>query len=167
MRRVELQPIPETDKLVLRNLLNLYLYDLSEFKGTDVNDHGCFEYPRVDQYWYDDACLPFFIRVDDQIAGFVLIHPYDLLEQHRHVVSEFFVLRKYRRSGVGAEAARLIFARYPGPWEVSEIPDNLPSQAFWRRIIGELTQGDYQETAINGRPVQYFEVPESTAGGNS
>lgn len=47
--RVELGPIPDTDKLVLRNLLNLYLYDLGEFKGTDVTVHGVFEYPRVDQ----------------------------------------------------------------------------------------------------------------------
>lgn len=167
VRRVELQPIPEKDKLVLRNLLNLYLYDLSEFTGTDVNAHGFFEYRRVDQYWCDQSCLPFFIRVDDQVAGFVLVHQYDLLEQHRHVVSEFFVLRKYRRSRVGAKAAHLIFSRYPGPWEVSEMPDNLLSQGFWRSIIRELTQGNYQETVINGRPVQYFEYLESNAHRNS
>lgn len=167
VRRVELQPIPETEKLVLRNLLNLYLYDVSEFTGTDLNSHGFFEYRRVDQYWCDPVCLPFFIRVDDQVAGFVLVHQYDLLEQHRHVVSEFFVLWKYRRSRVGAKAARLIFSRYPGPWEVSEMPDNLLSQMFWRSIIRELTQGDYQDTEIKGRPVQYFEYPESIAHRNS
>lgn len=167
MYRVELQRIPETDKLVLRNMLNLYLYDLSEFQGTDVNSHGFFEYRRLDQYWYDDTCLPFYIRVDGRIAGFVLIHQYDLLQQHRHVISEFFVLRKYRRSGVGAEAARSIFSAFPGPWEVSEIPGNLPSQMFWRRVIGGLTQGAYEETAINGRPVQSFIYPVSTERRNS
>lgn len=79
--------------------------------------------------------------MDDQVAGFVLVHRYDLLQKNRHVISEFFLLRKYRWSGVGAEAARLIFSAYPGPWEVSEIPDNFPSQTFWRRVIHELTQG--------------------------
>lgn len=159
MEHIELQPIPETDKLVLRNLLHLYLYDLSEYKQTDVNDHGTFEYPRVDQYWYDDACAPFYLRADGRIAGFVLIHRYDLLKHNRCVISEFFVLQKYRRRRVGTEAARLIFSAFPGPWEVSEIPANLPSQMFWRRVIGEFTQGAYHETEIDGRPVQYFDYP--------
>jgi predicted acetyltransferase len=161
-QHIELQPIPETDKLVLRNLLHLYLYDLSEYKKTDVNNHGVFEYPRVDQYWSDDTCFPFYIHVDGHIAGFVLIHRYDLLRQNRHVISEFFVLRKYRRRGVGTEAARLILSAFPGPWEVSEIPGNLPSQMFWRRVIGELTRGAYHETEIDGRPVQYFDYPPSS-----
>lgn len=155
---VKLSLVPENDKLVLRNLLNLYLYDLSEFKGTDVNEHGYFEYRRLDQYWYDDSCHPFFITVNGHIAGFVLVHKYGLLGENRNVVSEFFVMRKYRKLGVGRKAAHEIFAAFPsGGWEVSELPENTPSHTFWQRAISEFTNGEYIKTIIDGRPVQFFE----------
>ncbi|QQE79647.1 GNAT family N-acetyltransferase [Alicyclobacillus sp. SO9] len=153
---VDVSPVSENDKLVLRNLLNLYLYDLSEFKGTDVNAHGFFEYRRLDQYWYDDSCHPFFIVVNKSTAGFVLVHKYDLLEENRNVISEFFVMKKYRKLGVGNQAAQKIFKTFSGGWEVSELPENLPSQVFWRKVIHEVTGGKYSETVVHSRPVQYF-----------
>ena len=153
---VNVSEVSENDKLVPRNLLNLYLYDLSEFKGTDVNAHGFFEYRRLDQYWYDDSCHAFFITVNGNTAGFVLVHKYDLLEQNRNVISEFFVMRKYRKLGVGKQAAHKIFETFPGGWEVSELPENLPSQTFWRNVIHQVTNGKYSETVMQGRPVQYF-----------
>lgn len=159
MRRVDLEPIPEHDKLVLRNLLNLYLYDLSEFQDTDVNNHGFFEYRRLDQYCYDDRCHSFYIRVDGRVAGFALIRQEAVGNQRRSVISEFFVMRKYRRTGIGAEAARQLFETFPGSWEVSEIPDNAPSRVFWRTVIHAATSGTYAETVVNGRPVQSFNVP--------
>jgi predicted acetyltransferase len=33
-------------------------------------------------------------------------------------MSEFFVLRKYRRQGIGRTAAVELFERFPGPWRV-------------------------------------------------
>lgn len=157
---IDVPLVPEDDKLVLRNLLNLYLYDLSEFKGTDVDAHGFFEYRRLDQYWYDDSCHPFFITVNGSVGGFVLVHKYGLLEQNRNVISEFFVMRKYRKLGVGRQAAQRIFEAFPGGWEVSELPENLPSQLFWRNVIHEITNGAYSETVVDGRPVQYFDKPQ-------
>ncbi|MCL6596067.1 MAG: GNAT family N-acetyltransferase [Firmicutes bacterium] len=160
--RVELVRVPAEDRSVLRNLVGLYLYDLSEYTGPDVNEHGLYEYPRLDQYWLDESCHPLLIRVDGRIAGFVLVHQHDLLQERRHVVAEFFVMRKYRRRGVGTRAARLVFDAFPGPWEVSELPENEPAQAFWRRVIAALTDGAYTETVVDGRPVQYFDYPTKT-----
>jgi predicted acetyltransferase len=34
-------------------------------------------------------------------------------------MAEFFVLPKYRRGGVGTDAARAVFARFPGEWHVT------------------------------------------------
>lgn len=154
----ELTRISEDDKLVLRNLLHLYLYDLSEFKRSDVNGHGFFEYPRLDQYWTDNTCHPFFILVQGHIAGFVLIYQNDSSTERRSVISEFFVMRKYRRMGVGRYAARSALELFPGAWEVSEIPENLPSQVFWRMVIQDVTHNTCHDSVINGRPTQHFEV---------
>ena len=36
-------------------------------------------------------------------------------------VAEFFVLRRYRRSGVGRSAAFLIWKHFPGTWTVRRV----------------------------------------------
>ena len=76
-------------------------------------------------------------------------------------VSEFFIMRKYRRRGAGGEAARRMFDLFPGRWEVSEMAANLPAQAFWRKVIGAYTNGRFEERQWdNARwrgPVQWFD----------
>jgi predicted acetyltransferase len=51
------------------------------------------------------------------------------------VIGEFFVLRCHRRRGVGTRAARMLFARFPGRWEVAELSWNVAAQRFWRPLI--------------------------------
>ena len=60
-------------------------------------------------------------------------------------MSEFFVLRGLRRSGVGLLAAKDIIMRYPGCWRIHELGSNLPAQRFWRRVAKEITGGNYVE----------------------
>jgi predicted acetyltransferase len=50
-------------------------------------------------------------------------------------MAEFFVLRKYRRQGLGRDAAQTIFRRLPGPWTVRQQLTNPAATAFWRRAI--------------------------------
>jgi predicted acetyltransferase len=49
--------------------------------------------------------------------------------------AEFFVVRKYRRRGIGTLAARYAIGRYPGRWAISEILNNPSATSFWRRAI--------------------------------
>ena len=76
-------------------------------------------------------------------------------------IVEFFVMRKYRRSGAGEAMARSVFDRFPGRWEVREIASNLPAQAFWRTIIGRYTDGRFEERTWDDEkwrgPVQFFD----------
>jgi predicted acetyltransferase len=75
-------------------------------------------------------------------------------------MAEFFVLRRYRRQGVGERAARAAFGRFPGPWEVRERAGNDAAIAFWRRVIHRHTAGRFQEVTWAGDlwqgPVQSF-----------
>jgi predicted acetyltransferase len=50
-------------------------------------------------------------------------------------MGEFFVMRKYRKGGVGTEALRQIFAMRPGVWEVAIVERNAAAKAFWARAI--------------------------------
>ncbi len=144
--KVELIAVPENDKSVLFHLMELYAYDFSEYDDADVNEHGLFGYTYFDHYWTDETRYPFFIRADGKLAGFVMVneHCYVLKEPGTRSIAEFFVMRKYRRKGVGRLAALEIFDRFPGKWEVIQHGKNELSKMFWERVIGEYTQGNYR-----------------------
>ena len=149
------------DKPIIQRMLELYQYDFSEFEGTDLDAHGCFGYPYLDLYWLEPTRLPFLVRVDGQLAGFVLVNEKTYLESSEWGISEFFIMRKYRRKGVGKFAAFSVFEQIRGKWEVHELQSNAPSQVFWRRIIAEYTGGKYTEVQWNGGtsdgPIQSFD----------
>jgi len=71
-------------------------------------------------------------------------------------MSEFFVRKPHRRIGIGRDAAALIFDRFAGEWEVLEYLRNPVSVAFWRRVIGKYSAGQYTERERNGEVRQRF-----------
>jgi hypothetical protein len=48
---IKLVPIKMTQKEIVRNLLEKYLYEFSQYRGTDVNDLGLYGFPYLDNYW--------------------------------------------------------------------------------------------------------------------
>ena len=164
MMDVRLEEASREQKPVLERLAQLYMYDFSEFAGGDVSEAGLFEYmARLGDYWTERERGPFLVRVDGKIAGFVLVASHSALRQAGKVnwVAEFFVMRKYRRRGVGRAVAIQVFDRFPGKWEVAEMRENVAAQAFWRKVIGEYTGGDFAETVLDDEswhgPVQSFD----------
>ena len=132
------------ERPVVRHLLQLYLHDFSEFDGDEVNATGLYHYPWVEEYW----CAPkaaFLFKAAGNYAGFCLVDQDVLLPNSEHSISEFFVLRKYRRSGLGRFAASSIFSSRPGAWEVAQHESNVPAQAYWRNVIAEYANGSYAE----------------------
>lgn len=143
---------------VVQNLFPLYVHDLSEFMQWDVPETGLFvASDLVVQYWgrsprdprfrWPDGLrgFPFLIRVDRKLAGFVLIREIGK-DPPGFDVGEFFILRKFRGKGVGKEVAHRVFDMFLGNWQVRELEENTPAQAFWRRVIDEYTGGGYVET---------------------
>ncbi|SCW57997.1 Predicted acetyltransferase [Paenibacillus tianmuensis] len=144
-------------KSVMRNLLELYKYDFTEFDPEDVNEHGLFEYPYLDHYWTEEGRHPFLVHVDGKLAGFALIRELGA-DERVYSVAEFFVMKKYRRYGVGREMAFALFNRFPGQWEVAQMEENVPAHTFWRRIIDEYSKSNYQEMTRDDweGPIQIF-----------
>jgi predicted acetyltransferase len=158
-----LLPATAAHRPLLRRLYELYSHDFSPMTGSDIGEDG---------WWTDEAFLAewpafgpdiYLFQVGDRWAGFAWIGRGSYVQLGRaehHLVEEFFILRKYRRRGLGAYFAARLFDRYPGTWEVGEIVENTAAIAFWRRVIGDYTGGRFQEfTADNPRwqgPVQVF-----------
>ena len=137
------------DKPVLRQLLQLYQYDFSEFDNADTEDDGSYRYPYFDDYWIEPERHPLLFRVDGKWAGFAFVRA-----GSPHDMAEFFVMRKYRRSGVGTTLAREVFARFPGEWQVRQMTSNPTATAFWRRAIPV----DFEEDTLDHGPVQRFTI---------
>jgi predicted acetyltransferase len=151
----------------LAALFELYVYEFSAMLGIDVEDDGRFRVPPMDAYWADPRRHPFLIRVQDKLgdklAGFALVHEQSRLTGDFGVcdVAEFFVMRKYRRHGVGERAAHWLFDRFRAPWEVREKAANEAATAFWRHAIGRYTGGAFEELVLDDErwrgPVQRFD----------
>ena len=148
--KVEIREAVLSDKAIVRRLVELYMHDFSEFNGRDVDAHGLFGYRYLDHYWTEPSRHPFLIRVDDHWAGFAFVGSNEVNE-----IAEFFVLRKYRRRGVGLEAARSVVARFPGAWRIEQVRENRQARDFWRAAIP--CEFEEVETAVGW--AQTFRVP--------
>ncbi len=160
---IELIAAPREALPVLENLFQFYVHDFSPVVGADVAEDGKFAQRPLEVYWQEPWRHPFLARVAGRYAGFALVHQRSHLSADPGVadVAEFFVLRKYRRRGVGRALAHAVFALFPGRWEVRQLSANETATQFWRSVIAEHTQGRFEETALDSErwrgPVQTFD----------
>ena len=147
----------ENQKSVIVNLMQLYLHDFSEFAeiGTthgDVGSDGRFTYDWLDSYWREDGRIPLIVQAGHRLVGFTLVNRWSALNrQLDKSIAEFFILRKYRRIGVGSRAAKLLFERWPGRWEVPVASYNKPALSFWRKTIPAVVDTSVEEYAGDGK----------------
>jgi predicted acetyltransferase len=154
---VKLTEATLNEKEIIRNLMQYYFYDFSEFNDADVLANGQFgEYPYLDQYWDEPQRTPFIFTYQEKYAGFVLVRNVEDEEKSFYSIAEFFVMKKYRHSGLGRTTAFQIFDRFEGEWEVSQIERNQPARKFWRKTIDEYTKGNWTERESNGKTIQIF-----------
>jgi predicted acetyltransferase len=158
---VAIEPVPLEQKHVLGRLLQLYFYDFTEFLPLKLTAEGEYPYRYLDSYWAPEpgeSRFAYFIRSgpDAELSGFAMVR----VVNDVNVMAEFCVLRPYRRGGLGSAAVKLVFKKHPGRWLIHEVATNLPAQAFWRRVIGEVTNGRFEEeTEPDGALAQRFELP--------
>jgi predicted acetyltransferase len=50
-------------------------------------------------------------------------------------MAEFFVIRRYRRRGIGTAIAHQVWKQRPGRWEVRVMQSNPSAYLFWERAI--------------------------------
>jgi predicted acetyltransferase len=151
------------DAPILTNLFQYYVYDMSEVVETNFGADGRFVIRSLDGYWSDPWRHPHLVRVNGNLAGFALIQQRSRItgDEHTWDIAEFFVLRKYRRHGVGSTVATRVFDSFRGKWEVRELKTNHAAIAFWRRVVAGHTKGSFQEILLDEErwrgPVQSFQ----------
>ena len=146
------------NKNTIENLMQFYIYDFSEYINCDVEENGLFAaYPHLDAYWREENRFPYIIAKDEKYVGFVLVRLIDSTNRSYFSIAEFFIMKKYRRQGIGKAVAQQIFDLHKGPWEVFQKESNKPAQIFWNHVINEYTRGHFEDRLENGRRIQDFE----------
>ncbi|HHF7345180.1 TPA: GNAT family N-acetyltransferase [Legionella feeleii] len=134
----------------LQNLARFYVYDMSRYcgflPGWDCPENGLYECYDCKKYFTEKERYPFLIRVDKELAGFVLINKVGTTPTVDWNVGEFFVIAKFQRQGVGQQIAKRIWQQFSGNWEVAVIPQNERGLNFWRNTIGEFSKNQFSET---------------------
>lgn len=151
----------EKGQEIILNLMQLYTYELSFYEDDSTNfkmsDKGLFKMSRyLDLYWKEEQRYPYILKVNDKLAGFALVR-YN--EEDMYEISEFFVLNKYRKLGAGTFMANEMFRRHKEKWEIRTLLKNKRAQEFWRNVIKEVSNRNYDEHLIrdNSRYAFYFE----------
>lgn len=167
---VELAAVTSATAHVLQNMFSVYFSELSQWDDlVALNQHGlpvwtAFGQPQprthaecvAYNWWIRDACLQYLILADSRPAGFVIINagPGNLPDGVDYDLLDFFVANKYRRQGVGRQAALASFDLFSGHWEVAQLAGNAAAITFWNRVIGDYTGGQYE--ALDGGARQRF-----------
>jgi predicted acetyltransferase len=152
---VALEVATRATEPLLSNLLELYMHDLSEVFPIEVGADGRFGYELLPSYWSEpEKRFPFLIRSGAQPVGFALVtRGSPVTDDPEHLdVAMFFVLRRYRRTGIGRQAAFLLWKRLPGQWVVRVSEANRAGLPFWRAAVQEYTNGTFSEAERDGDP---------------
>lgn len=157
----EIYDAKENEKEIILNLMQLYTYELSFFEDETTNfqllDSGLYAMSKyIELYWKEENRHPYLLKFNGNLAGFVLER---FNEENHNEIAEFFVINKYRKLGAGTFMAKEMFKRYKGKWEIRILLKNKRAQEFWRKVVKEASDGNYEEHLIrdNSRYAFYFE----------
>lgn len=159
--RVELVKASKEEKEKLFDLLQVYLKEFDDIFHFDIDENGKYKYKFFDLYWIEPNRIPFFIKVDDKIAGFILVNLNGIFSNtpDTHTISEFFV-----KKGLGEKAAEKVFETFPGNWNIRQREKNTGAIEFWRKVIERYTKGNFKEEFLNDDkwqgPSQTFSAPD-------
>lgn len=143
---VKLKLVQLEEREILSNLLEKYDYEFSQYDNRDVNKLGLYGYQYLDYYWTEKNRWAYFILVDENLAGFVMINDFPEVDDREtdFQMAEFFVMYKYRRKGVGLQAVYKVLDMHRGRWQLKRHPKNLSSVYFWNKVIEKYTNGNYE-----------------------
>ncbi|MDC7222826.1 MAG: GNAT family N-acetyltransferase [Spirochaetales bacterium] len=158
-RKIELF-LSESSEMIT-NLFQYYIYDMSEYTKFSPNRNGTFTVDeslvQLQLYWTQKDHFPYLIKVDGEIAGFSLLRKYpdnrDFFD-----IGQFFILRKFKNSGVGRKAFELSVKRHPGKWITRVLPNNSGAYSFWEKVITEISPAfpEIKTEFYKGKEMLYF-----------
>jgi len=144
--KVQIIPATISDCPIVQNLARFYVYDRSGFMSWGCEEDGNFECIDFKHYFAQPDHKSFLIKVNDELAGFVLIDKKQITNQKVDWnMGEFFIIAKFQGTGVATKVVHQTFADHKGKWSVGVMTENIKALKFWHRIISQITNGHFLE----------------------
>lgn len=132
---VRLDEASGKDRALLWNIHQKYLYEMTNYYANEMDAEGNYHYGYFDAYFSEPERKAFLIYSGDALAGFAMVNPYSYLgEAPDHVLAEFTIFPQFRKQGIASEAARQIFERFPGRWEIKYNEKNAGAKRLWNGV---------------------------------
>lgn len=125
---------------LIRNLYQFYAYESSDWEQEDIEVDGRFyiHEPHLQRYWQEPDWSAQLILVDGFIAGFLLIERSELPGIEALEFADLFILKKYRRQGIGRALVQQVIVAGGGSWLVSFYEQDTLARQFWQCLLAEL-----------------------------
>jgi predicted acetyltransferase len=137
-----------SDRPILIGLLDDYLRELRLHREIAVGATGSHNYPYLDAYFRESGRHAFLLRRDGEVVGFALIRAPESTGGAWQV-AEFYVDSQHRRCGIGREAMRSIWKRFPGDWELQIHARNDAAIRFWTFCVKDAAHTEPTITNVN------------------
>ncbi|UCJ18234.1 GNAT family N-acetyltransferase [Pseudomonas sp. MM211] len=136
---IELVPASAEQLPLIRNLYQFYAYESSDWEQEDVEIDGRFyvHEPHLQRYWQDEGWSAQLILADGFIAGFLLLERYDDPSVAEMEFADLFVLRKYRRLGIGRAVLQQVVSD-GRTWLTCCYEQDELASAFCKHVLSEL-----------------------------
>jgi len=124
------------EKEILKNLLSLYLHELSRYTNDlEINNEGLFEYDSLDLFFEDEKLIPYFVKYEQSIIGFILLSKSPYAKPGTdYSIQEFFILNQYRKRGLAQLVMKEIMKMYIGKFSIIILKSNEKAIHFWRKF---------------------------------
>jgi predicted acetyltransferase len=136
-----LPAIAPDDFARIENMMQFYVYDLSEWLPLHFSDSGLYRLRPKEAYFSHPATKVFSVIVDGNTAGFVCIDNEDTDAAYN--LGYFFIARGYRGRGLGMAVIKEVLCQFIGYWQIFHINQNDTAAQFWSKVIPQLCGGDF------------------------
>ena len=136
---VEIRPVCEHDRELIKNIYNLYQNDLSaytnDFKYLDAN--GLFDARQYTQVLpFGDGVFTYIITENGKNVGLTMVTDRTYApEGCDFCFQEMYIIRPARGRGIAQSAAALALEGRGGVWGLEVYNKNLPALGFWRKFV--------------------------------
>lgn len=162
---IKLKAVEKEEKKLLYNLLQKYLYEMTEFYDIEADAEGNYIYEYFEDYFGDTTRKALFILWDEKVVGFVLVNKHSAIGgDPDYAIAEFTILPKYRKCCIAKRAVQLLFEKYPGSWEVKYHVLNIPAMRLWRSVAAPFDPVLY--TGLEDEQVLVFDTSKGIVGGS-
>ncbi len=138
------------DYPAVQNMARFYVYEMSRECGLSSLDWACpadglYESFDFKHYFIDSNQQAFLVKVDDELAGFVLLYQTGKKPKLQWHMGEFFILARFQNRKIGQVVAQQVWQQHPGLWEITIIPENQRALQFWRKAVASVMQNNFVE----------------------